>query len=204
MVWLMKSVFDGWSMVERTKPLTLQEFIHLYDESPFEIIDGRWLPVSPTLFGHGNITKRIFSRFLVYEQSEETGETFFEVPFVLVDSPNWVAGSRVPDVMFIRKERLTDYRRTVPDFADKPLILVPDIVVEVVSPTDSYSEVNSKVDSYLADGVKIIWVFDPQRKRVTEYRADNNQPREFGFNDILSGRDIAPAFELKISDIFSE
>ena len=197
-------VSPRWSMIERTQSLTLEEFARRFEQSPFEIIDGRWIPMSPTSFGHGTVTKRIVARFLEYEQEHDTGEVFFEVPFILVDQSNWVTGSRVPDVMFIRRERLAAYRREIPDHAEKPLILVPDIVVEVVSPTDLYSEVNRKVDSYLEDGVQIIWIFDPQRKRVSEYHLGSEQPREFGLEDTLSGGEVAPDLELKITDVFRD
>ena len=189
---------------EQTKALTIDEFTRLYDEAPFEIIHGKWIPMSPTKFRHSRVSKRVYDAFLRYTDRHDTGEVFFETVYILEDRPNGVEGSRVPDVMFIRKESMARYLADTTDAEDKPLILVPDLVVEVISPTDSYSDVAAKIEAYLEDGVSIIWVFDPQRKNVAVYQGGSREPLIHRAGDILSGGDVAPGFELAVSNIFAE
>jgi len=189
-------------MIEQTKTLTIEEFVRKYDEAPFEIINGRLIPVHPPLYGHSKAIKRIYDAILFYNQEHYYGEVFTETTFIIEYQTDWVAGSRVPDVLFVRKERLKAYEAETENSDLKPLALVPDLVVEVVSKNDTYSDVNEKIDAYLDDGVELIWVVDPQRKRVAVYEG-NDQPVMLGEGDSLSGGDVVPGFELKVSEVFS-
>jgi hypothetical protein len=115
-----------------------------YDaEGPFEIINGEVIPVSPSVFGSGHVAAWLHDQIVLYlaahpDGGQAIGSVFSEMPFVLPDTPSsaWVTGSRVPDLMFIRAGRLADYKAAVSDWRLKPLALVPDLVVEVISPTD--------------------------------------------------------------------
>src|SRR4051794_36515597 len=68
-----------------------------------------------------------------------------------------------PDVPFVASERLPSDRRGWLDLA-------PDLAVEVVSPNDRFDEVMTKVEKYLAGGVRLIWLVQPLHKRVLIYR----------------------------------
>src|SRR5437016_233588 len=134
--------------VTQVEPMTLESFIQDFNQVPFEWIDGEKIVLSPSVAGPNYIAKLIFRALLPFED-RGIGEAFTEAVFVLSYESNWVRGSRVPDVMFFNATRLAAYRRENPDWQDKPYILVPDFAVEVVLPTDIYSEVNRKVDAYL-------------------------------------------------------
>lgn len=189
-------------MAERTKiGMSLDEFMERFDEQPFELIDGEVRDVTPTKFQHSKISKRIFSRLLFYETETENGETFFETAFVLEDTSDWVRGARIPDVLYIQKERLEKYENEIEDGEKKPLILVPDLVVEVISPTDKYTDINTKIDTYLSDGVKLIWIVDPQRKTIAVYDG-NDTAKILRVDDNLTGGDVLPEFEILVKDIF--
>ena len=188
-------------MVERVRELTIEEFVRLYDKQPFEIINGERKMMSPTKFGHSKISKRVYDALLLYCIAHGLGEVFFETVFILEDKPDWVAGSRTPDVMFVSKARIAAYLAQMKDADDKPLILVPDLVVEVISPTDRYSDVDEKIDVYLADGVKLLWVIDPQQNKLKVYEAGKAQPETKRAGDTISGGDVVPGFTLKVNDI---
>jgi hypothetical protein len=83
----------------------------------------------------------------------------------------------------------------------RPLELVPDLAVEVISPTDHYTDVNNKVKAYLQDGVRIVWVIDGQNHNAVVY-AVSAEPRHLGDGDVLSGGDVLPEFELPLKDLF--
>ena len=188
-------------MIERTEQLTIEEFVRQYDEAPFEIINGRFIPVHPPLYGHSIAIKFIYDAIILFDHDHQFGEAYTETTFILEYQPDWVAGSRVPDISFFRKERLTAYRASQENYRDKPLALIPDLVVEVVSKHDTYSEVNEKIDAYLDDGVELIWIVDTQRKRITVYET-GKQPITLGESDFVSGGAVIPGFELKLSTVF--
>ena len=187
------------SAMERVEPMTIVDFSRLYEEQPFELIYGEKFALSPNVAGPNRIAKRIFRGLAPFED-QGVGEVFMEAPFVLADTSDWVKGSRVPDVMFFRAERLALYRASTPDWQDKPYVLVPDLVVEVVSPTDNYSAVNLKIEAYLADGVRLVWVLDPQRKRTSVYAGERHVT--LGAGDILDGGDVIPGLRLKLDELF--
>lgn len=116
-------------------------------------------------------------------------------------SPIIPIGSRVPDVMFVLKDTLDTYRKAIPDAEEKPFIFIPEIVAEVISPNDKYSEVTRKVARYQSDGVRLIWVIDPQRKTVTIKGEVDDELEE---DETLTGRTVLPDFKLPLIDLFAE
>jgi Uma2 family endonuclease len=105
-----------------------------------------------------------------------------------------------------RAERFNPYQEAIPDWKDKPYILVPDLVVEVVSPNDNLWGLDEKVDLYPADGVRLIWVIDPQRKEISVYTPaapNTRQQTNLKPGDTLTGGDIIPGFEIAVKAIFS-
>jgi Uma2 family endonuclease len=183
--------------------MALDEFIRLYEEQPFEILDGERTLIMPTVAGHNHTARAIFRALDAYALSNDLGDVSTEMPFVLTDSPDWVKGSRVPDVMFIAKNRLDTYKQKTPDWDTKPFILVPDLVVEVVSPNDSFTKINRKIVNYLNDGVRLIWIVDPQQRNITVHMQDL-AIRMVSEEGALDGFDVLPGFSLAVSDIFSK
>ncbi len=185
--------------------MPMAEFIRQFDQSPFELIDGERIPIMPPVYAHGLIWKRLYALLAAYEQAHpELVEVYSELPFVLVYDSDWVSGSRVPDIMVFRTERIAAYRAQTPDFGDKPIVLVPDVCVEIISQNDNYQEVDAKVDSYLADGVQLIWVVNPRNQTVTIYTPDSNQFTRLKVDETLNGGTVLPNFSLPVKAIFPE
>lgn len=185
--------------------LSIEDYIRLYEaEGAFEIIEGERIPMSPIVSGHNYIVKIIFLALVKFEKLTGFGETFFETPFILPDAydSQWVKGSRIPDIMFISADHLKDFREKTPDWKSKPILLIPDLVVEVISQNDLYSEVEKKVARYQADGVKLIWVVDPQTEAVTVHTQDINHPVKYTAEMSLTGGDVLPNFEITVVEIF--
>jgi Uma2 family endonuclease len=118
------------------------------------------------------------------------------------DAVEYVRGSRVPDVMIVLRARLDAYQAADPDWASKPLVLVPDIAVEIVSPNDKYSEVSVKVKRYLEDGVKLVWVLEPETRQILVYTADG--VTQLSGEMTLTGGDVLPGLAIALSDIFNK
>lgn len=110
--------------------------------------------------------------------------------------PDELSRVRRPDTSFVRRERLTPEQALVGH-----LPLVPDLVVEVVSPHDTYYEVDQKVSEWRAGGVRLVWVINPQARLARIYRRDGSESivRE---NEELSGEDVVPGFRCRLGDLF--
>jgi Uma2 family endonuclease len=187
---------------QRTGLMTIEEFVRLYDEEgPFEIIEGERIILSPPKAGHVSVTKRILFAVENFAIEHDLGEAFSEGPFVETDSPAWVTGSRVPDVMFYAKERLELYKAEVPDWEDKPFLIVPDLVVEVISSNDKYTEVTAKVDKYLEDGVRMVWIADQKRRTITV--RTSSEYVTLGSDEMLTGGDVLPGFSVAVKSLFA-
>ncbi len=181
--------------------MSLADFILHYDEEgPFELIDGERVAVSPTISSHTLIAKRLSRLIDQYSLPRKLGESFTEATFILEDAPNWVKGSRLPDVMFVRTERFEAFKANTPDWEEKPFIFIPDLVAEIISPTDRVSSVLKKVVAYLDDGVHIVWVIDREQRIVMVYRMDGVQL--LTVNDLLDGGAVIPGFTLPVAALF--
>lgn len=189
--------------VEQVKPMTLAEFIRLYaDEGPFEYVNGERIVLSPNLPGHGEIARLLFRALENAIVPGGLGDVYFELPFALVDSPSWVKGSRVPDVMFFSAERLSAYKASTPDWRDKPFLIVPDLAVEILSPSDRFGDVHDKVAGYLADGVQMVWVINRQEKTVQVHRQGSAQYATLFADGTLDGGTLIPGFTLPVAKLF--
>jgi Uma2 family endonuclease len=109
------------------------------------------------------------------------------------DAPDKV---RKPDASYIRLDRLPASR--------KPLghcPIAPDAAAEVVSPNDSYSDVEVKVDEYLRAGVCLVWVIDPVTRSVRVHRQDGSVT-DLTEKDYLDGENVIPGFKCRVGDLF--
>jgi Uma2 family endonuclease len=191
------------SSAEQIDHLTLADFMRLYEQDgAFEFIDGERKPVMPPVAIHGLMIRLLFRLLDAWCSEHGSGEVVTEMLYVLLYHSDWVKGARVPDLMFFAAARWQEYVTKTENWKRKPFILVPDLVIEIVSQNDLYTEIQDKVDRYLEDGVRLVWVIDPQRSRVTVF--EGNRYTKLGKDEILTGSDVLPGFELNLTRLFDE
>lgn len=78
---------------------------------------------------------------------------------------------------------------------------VPVLIVEVLSPSDKEEDINEKLKSYLAAGVKLVWIVDPTFRTITVYRADA-EPELFNTTQTISGEPHLPGFSVSVKEVF--
>ena len=182
--------------------MPMDEFIRLYEEAPFELIDGERIALVPPVAIHVYIVNRLLTHLIVYLQSNPVGEAFAESTFVLSEESNWVKGSRVPDIAFYQVERWQTYIAETADWGEKPFMLVPYLCVEVISKNDMYDDVSKKVTGYLEDGVRLVWVINPRGRTIHVHTAGSNQIKLLTADDTLTGGDVLSGFAVAVKDIF--
>jgi Uma2 family endonuclease len=106
---------------------------------------------------------------------------------------------RVPDVSFISWERLP-VRGVVP--MDPVGEAIPDLAVEVLSPSNTRGEMLRKRKEYFLAGVRLLWVVDPFRRTVSVFTSPEDVV-ELSEKDTLDGGAVLPGFRLPLKDLFA-
>ncbi len=174
---------------------TIEEFLDLPDDGKrYELIEGDLKEMPGPNFEHGDITVKIIALFFSFlaREGNAGGKVLTNMAFVM-DQKNVL----LPDVAFVSESRLggIDRKAAFPGS--------PDIAIEIMSPTDKWSEVSDKVRRYLRAGTKLVWIVDPFDRAVNEYRLESLR-RTFFEKDELEGADVLPGFKLKVSELFEQ
>ena len=178
-----------------TKLFTIEDLEALPDDGHvWELIDGELVRREPVGGRHGALGFRVGRRVGNFVEEHSLGEMFgSDTIYAFRRDPD--RGLR-PDASFVRADRLP-----LGDQFDKPLELVPDLVIEVVSPNDRAGALEEKLETYQRFGVPLIWVLWPRRRAITVYAV--GQPvRELSEDKELDGGDVLPGFRVAVADLF--
>ncbi|NWJ98573.1 MAG: Uma2 family endonuclease, partial [Chloroflexi bacterium] len=150
-------------------------------------------------FEHGVICTNIIlqiGNFIAHKNLGRVLDSSVEYRFLEKSTTKRTQKPRFPDVTFIQQERLPQNMRSYPEIA-------PDLVVEVVSPTDRDYELEAKVKEYQKVGVKQVWVVHPFSRKIDLYHLATGLKNQTYFNEEeLDATEVIVGFKLKLSDIF--
>jgi Uma2 family endonuclease len=175
--------------------LTAEELHKMPDDgNRYELVRGELVCMAATGGQHGIIASRLDHRLRAFVEAHDLGEVCAaETGFRLAQNPDTV---RAPDVSFIARERLPT--QGVPEgywpFA-------PDLAAEVISPSDRFDDVLTKVQEYLRAGTRLVWVFHPRTKTVMVYRA-NGEVQLLQGQAELCGEDVLSGFHCRVGELF--
>ena len=174
---------------------TAEELEHLPSNGKrLELVKGKLYEMAPAGGRHGYTAMNTGIVLGAYVKLNGLGRTFAaETGFILQRSPDTV---RAPDVAFIAQSRLP-----VDDIPDSFLEIIPDLVVEVVSPGDSRREVEEKMADWLRSGVRLAWAIYPANRSATVYQP-NGAAYQLSELDSLNGEDVVPGFSCRVGDLF--
>lgn len=164
------------------------------DDLRYDLIDGELICMAPAGEEHGALTMGLGARIWNFVRQRALGTVFAaETGFVLRRSPDVLMG---PDIAFVRADRL-------PPGRDRRgfLEVAPDLVVEVISPSERRSLIDRKVKAYLDGGVRMLLLVYPRRRRVTLYQPGRD-PVVLREGDVFDGGDVLPGFRLPVAEIF--
>lgn len=164
------------------------------DRYQYELVRGELRQMSPASFKHGKLEALLIYAVMVYLKTNPLGDVVTgDTGFKLQTDPLTI---RVPDVAFVAAERIPT--ETMPAF----LALAPDLVVEIVSPSETARSIAEKVSDYLQAGTQLLWLVYPEQQEVQEYRL--GQPFQiYRIDDELDGREVLPGFRFALRDLFA-
>lgn len=177
-----------------TRLLTADEFAERYTGHRMELVRG--LPVEtprPNL-RHGPVCTKIVRFVDRYVEEHDLGHVMTNDSFVKVESdPDTLRGA---DVLFISYERLP--KGPAPNAVSD---VIPELVFEVVSPSDVWTDLFGKVGEYLAAGVKVVVILDPRSETASVYRPDVVQ-EVLRVADTLTIPEVLPGFAVPVAKLF--
>ncbi|MDQ3695641.1 MAG: Uma2 family endonuclease [Chloroflexota bacterium] len=183
-------------MATTTRMTTVEDLErHGVPEGRWELIDGELVELPLSSEQHWTIGSALIYRISAYVVPRQLGLVLTPDAAVVLSTDPPVM--RVPDGGFIRADRLPadrDRRRF--------LRVVPDLVVEIISPNDRAADVIAKGMMWLEAGVTLFWLVDSDGETVTVFERGRG-PRTLTVQDTLDGSNVLPGFELAVRDVFS-
>ena len=174
--------------------LTLAEFFARYGDQRYELVRGRAVEVPMPGFRHGKVCIRVGRLLCEFADAGDLGHVVGND--TLVRTRTNPDGARGMDVCFVSYARLP--KDAVPD---GPLEVVPELVVEVRSPSDRWTDVLGKAIEYLDAGVTAVVILDPPTRSAAVYRSDVRS-ETFEPDETLTLPDVLPGFSVPVAQFF--
>ncbi len=179
-----------------SRPVTAEDLARLPRGTwRYELVRGELRRMSPAGHVHGRIAATFTVLLGAFVREHTLGVVYAaETGFLLAHHPDTV---RAPDCAFVCAARLAAAAPGSDGFFPGP----PDLAVEVISPSDAYSEVEEKVAEWLEAGCQAVLLVDPRRRMVVVHRPA--QPVvPFGETDRLAIPDLLPGWSLSLEEVF--
>lgn len=165
------------------------------DGNKYELVDGE-LVMSNSGLEHGCIAIILASALYSFVSSRQLG--------VILDSSTAFTmkngNKRSPDISFLSKDRLQGLKKLPKGFGQG----APDLAVEILSPSNTTSEIHDKIVEYFENGTKLIWIINPEEEYVLVYNSRPSPDRLLTSEHNLSGEEVLPEFAFSVKDLFPQ
>jgi len=158
--------------------------------------EGNLIVMLPESFNSGRGGTELIGLINTWAKRDKRGQVQgSSAGFIL---PN--GAMRAPDVSWVRNEKVRKLNKKERDGFPH---LVPDFVVELLSPSDTRRRLLAKMEEYIANGVQLGWMIDPRRKQVHIYRP-RRKPEVLNNPEWVSGEPLLKGFSLHLPDLWAE
>ncbi|HZL35342.1 MAG TPA: Uma2 family endonuclease [Tepidisphaeraceae bacterium] len=181
-------------------PISPEDLLAMPNSVDYELVEGKLVERNMGMES-SLIAGRIIVLLGIFMKEAQLGHLFpADTGYqCFADDPGKV---RKPDVSFIHKGRLPSQR--VPKGY---CLLVPDLVVEVISPNDRVDELEEKIQEYLSAGVPLIWIVHPNTRTVRIHRPSTSPLgaiTRLGESETITGEDVLPGFSCPVAAFFDQ
>jgi len=186
--------------IEPSKPMSVEEFWRYSAEYPDLRMElepnGDLIVMTPTTVRTGFRSGALYYALHHWAEQDGRGYAFdSSTGFTLRDG-----SVRSPDAAWIGKERWNPAE----DDDDSIQVLCPDFIVELRSKSDRLPAAQRKMTAWIANGVKLAWLIDPQRRVVEVYRAGEAQAQTLESPSAVQGEEPVRGFVLPLERIWGK
>ena len=174
--------------------MTNEQYMAMPDDGKrYELHDGVLVETPSSTVLHSWIVSLLLHALMNHIYSQKLGYAFG-------DSLDYILNEGIiyrPDVSFVAASRVP----VLPNYLHE----APDIAVEVLSPSNTASEMNYKINTYLQYGSRLVWIIDPEKQSVVVYRKGEGSSIVSVYltaEDTLTGGDVLPDFCLPLNELF--
>jgi Uma2 family endonuclease len=167
------------------------------DEPLYEVVDNRRVEIAPMGAHESLLASALVCYLQLWAKPRRLGQAGVEVLFDLAP----VKRERRPDVSFVSSNRWP-YNRLAPR-GNNAWKVVPNLAIEIVSPTNTPDEVQLKIHEYFQAGVELVWVIYPETREVYSYESPQSV-RVLTSKDTLDGGKVLPDFQLPLVEFFED
>jgi len=178
----------------RSPLLSADEFLRLHEDDRTELVRGvvEEIPVPHPV--HGYVCSNVAGEIRSFVREHDLGRVMTNDTFVRTGSdPDTIRGADICYFSFSRLAKGPLPRGLLP--------VVPDLVIEVRSPSDRSGSVDEKINEYIAAGVTVAVLIDPDKGTVAIHRS-NELPQMLNRHDVLTIPEVLPGFSLPIEQLF--
>ena len=182
-------------MTAPTKPrVSLDEFLAMEETKPYlELMDGEVIEKPMPTPSHGTIVIEAATELNLHKRRDPRVRVETDVRHADIDN-DWVY---LPDISVTRKDR-----RLPAAEESGPVLVFPDLAIEVLSPGDRPGRALRRVSYYLRAGTTLIWLIDPEDESVTVFER-GEAPRVFSAPELLTGEPVLEGFTLDLGRLFA-
>jgi len=170
------------------------------DLKHYEIIDGEVIPLASPKLKHQTVSQELFKRLDIFTSAKRLGKLFYApFDFVIRRAP---VRTRQPDLFFLSRERLQDWAQ----LQEQPrLEFPPDLVIEILSPSDTYTYWSEKLQDYHALGVPEVWLVDIDKRAIEVQVREASDYRSLGWfsGEQVVASQVLAGLELKPAEVFA-
>lgn len=178
-----------------TKRHSVEDLDQLPDDGKLrELVDGRIEEWGVTTYRHGFVLALLTTLLMSHVRSRRLGQVTSADNLVRIQGS--AHDARGGDISFFSRARVP---RDVDAVATTT---APDFVIEVLSPSDRASAVESKIADWLKAGVRLLWYVNPETGTTMVYQGD--RVLRLGPDQVLDAGDVAPGFQVKMRELLDE
>jgi Uma2 family endonuclease len=187
------------ALIRLAKPMTDEEFLRFSDENkPFKMereANGDLLIMTPAGIRTGNKNSRIVRCLDMWADEDGRGLAFdSNTGFTMPDG-----AVRSPDAAWLSQEK---YDTLSPEETERFGRVCPEFVIELVSQSQSSTDLHAKMQAWIANGAELAWLVDPAQRIVTIYRP-NREPELLRNPSQVVGEGPVTGFLLPLDRIFT-
>ena len=187
-------------MVIEKQAMSLEDLLATGDDARFEIVEWERIDMVAAGMAHQIIAMNILRIIDTYVSEKDMGNVLPDGMTFLMNSPTTgLKDSFIPDVSFVATENIPA------EFdINKPHPGAPDLAVEIISPNDNVEVVQTKVETYLAQGTHEVWLVFPKTQTLHQYRqATPDTIRKYTGQDTITRDLFTQMTGLTLSAIFA-